>query len=87
MDLRHPSYQISEALRLIYRTGLTTTSGGNLSVKGDHGNIWITPAAVDKGSLSEKDIVKVLPLKGFTNLLQSCHFIKRYIKSDLTLEL
>ncbi len=68
MELRHPSYQISETLRLIYRSGLTTTSGGNLSVLGDHGNIWITPAAVDKGSLSEKDIIKVLPDGKFEGL-------------------
>lgn len=57
----HPSYQIADTLRLIYQSGLTTTSGGNISMRGDNGNIWITPGAVDKGALTERDIVKVKP--------------------------
>ncbi|MBN2221698.1 MAG: class II aldolase/adducin family protein, partial [Vallitaleaceae bacterium] len=39
--------------------GMTTTSGGNLSIKDQNGDIWISPAGVDKGSLSFKDIVCV----------------------------
>jgi L-fuculose-phosphate aldolase len=58
---KHPSVQIAEVMGLIYRSGLTTTSGGNISMLGDHGNIWITPAAVDKGSLTRANIVKVEP--------------------------
>ncbi len=63
MDIKytHPSVQISEVLKQIYTSRLTTTSGGNISMKGDHDNVWITPAAVDKGSLTDKDIVKVKP--------------------------
>ncbi len=38
---------------------MTTTSGGNISVTDSNGDIWITPSAVDKGSLSGKDIVCV----------------------------
>ncbi|MFY0651756.1 MAG: class II aldolase/adducin family protein [Cyclobacteriaceae bacterium] len=60
-NYKHPSYQISDVLRLIYKSGLTTTSGGNISMRGDNGNIWITPGAVDKGKLTEKDIIKVKP--------------------------
>jgi len=41
----------------IYGYGMTTTSGGNLSLKDDEGNIWITPAGIDKGTLTRKDIV------------------------------
>lgn len=58
-NYQHPSHQISDTLSLIYQSGLTTTSGGNLSMRGDGKNIWITPSAIDKGSLTEKDIVKV----------------------------
>ncbi len=61
MDYRHPRYQIADAIKLIYRNGLTTTSGGNISIRGADGSIWITPSAIDKGSLTEKDIVRVEP--------------------------
>jgi L-fuculose-phosphate aldolase len=37
---------------------MTTTSGGNLSIR-DEDDIWISPARVDKGNLSPKDIVCV----------------------------
>ncbi len=43
----------------IYRYRMTTTSGGNLSIRDDDGAIWISPARVDKGSLTRKDIVCV----------------------------
>ena len=40
----------------IYRYRMTTTSGGNLSIREPNGDIWITPARVDKGSLRREDI-------------------------------
>jgi L-fuculose-phosphate aldolase len=43
----------------IYRYRMTTTSGGNLSIRELSGDIWITPARVDKGSLTRDDIVRV----------------------------
>ena len=43
----------------IYRYRMTTTSGGNLSIREANGDIWITPARVDKGSLRREDIVCV----------------------------
>jgi L-fuculose-phosphate aldolase len=57
----HPRELISNIIGLVYRLGLTTTSGGNISVLDEDGNIWITPAGVDKGNLGPKDIVKVKP--------------------------
>jgi L-fuculose-phosphate aldolase len=45
----------------IYRYRMTTTSGGNLSIRDDSGDIWITPARVDKGNLTRHDIVCVKP--------------------------
>ena len=45
----------------IYRYRMTTTSGGNLSVRDADGTIWITPARVDKGGLRRDDIVAVKP--------------------------
>jgi L-fuculose-phosphate aldolase len=43
----------------IYHNGMTTLSGGNLSIKDDNGDIWITPAGVDKGKLTPKDMICV----------------------------
>lgn len=53
----HPADQLIELMNRIYRYGMTTTSGGNLSIKDDEGAIWITPAGVDKGTLTRRDIV------------------------------
>ncbi len=59
--LQHPREQITEIIRRIYHAGLTTTSGGNISIRDGEGNIWVTPSAIDKGSLQRKDIVCVTP--------------------------
>lgn len=57
--LMHPADQIRVVISRIYKSGLTTTSGGNISIKDENGDIWITPGSVDKGSLTTKDIVCV----------------------------
>ena len=58
-DLMHPADQLVTVMERIYGYKMTTTSGGNLSVLDDNGDIWITPAGVDKGSLTREDIVRV----------------------------
>lgn len=58
-QLMHPTEQINVIIGRIYRSGMTTTSGGNISIKDENGNIWITPSGVDKGSLTPKDIICV----------------------------
>ena len=45
----------------IYAHEMTTTSGGNISVRDENGDVWITPARVDKGSLRRQDIVRIRP--------------------------
>ena len=40
---------------------MTTTSGGNLSIRTPEGDIWITPGSIDKGNLRREDMVHVLP--------------------------
>lgn len=57
----HPADQLVMFMQRIYDKGLTTTSGGNLSIMDTDGNIWITPASVDKGTLSRRDIICVRP--------------------------
>ena len=55
----HPSEQINVIIGRIYSSGMTTTSGGNISIRDENGDIWITPSAIDKGSLTPKDVVCV----------------------------
>ena len=57
----HPADQLVMFMQRIYDKGLTTTSGGNLSIKDSDDNIWITPAGVDKGTLTRRDIICVHP--------------------------
>jgi len=60
-DIIHPAERLVRAMERIYQYRMTTTSGGNLSIRDTDGSIWITPARVDKGALRAEDIVRVLP--------------------------
>lgn len=58
-DVTHPVDRLVAAMERIYSYRMTTTSGGNLSIREPDGTIWITPARVDKGALRREDIVAV----------------------------
>lgn len=58
-DWLHPRDQLVATMARIYRYHMTTTSGGNLSIRDPDGGMWITPSRVDKGSLTAADIVRV----------------------------
>lgn len=58
-DLLHPADQIVMIMQRIYAYGMTTTSGGNLSIRDTNGDIWITPGGIDKGALTRQDIICV----------------------------
>ena len=51
MQLVHPRDQLVAIMNRIYHGGMTTLSGGNLSIR-DGDDLWITPSGVDKGSLT-----------------------------------
>ncbi|HOW37281.1 MAG TPA: class II aldolase/adducin family protein [Candidatus Izemoplasmatales bacterium] len=57
----HPAEQIVMIINRIYTKQMTTTSGGNLSILDDEGNLWITPSGIDKGTLSIGDICQIKP--------------------------
>ncbi|MEL0456477.1 class II aldolase/adducin family protein [Flavobacteriaceae bacterium SZ-1-7] len=59
IKLEHPRDQITRIISRIYKRGMTTTSGGNISIIDEHGDIWVTPSAIDKGSLRASDIICV----------------------------
>ena len=58
-QLMHPRDQITMIIDKIYKSGLTTTSGGNVSIIDDNGDMWVTPSAIDKGSLRPSDIMVI----------------------------
>ncbi len=58
-NLLHPRDEIMQTMDRIYRYRMTTTSGGNLSIRDEADAIWISPARVDKGNLTRGDIVCV----------------------------
>ena len=47
--------EIAYFMRRLYEQRLTTTSGGNISIKHD-GRILITPSALDKGRITPEQI-------------------------------
>lgn len=60
-NVQHPAEQLAQIMRRIYDCRLTTTSGGNLSIKDENGDVWITPGAIDKGALTKEDMVCIKP--------------------------
>ena len=44
-ELIHPRDEIMQTMDRIYRYRMTTTSGGNLSIR-DEDDVWISPAPV-----------------------------------------
>lgn len=59
VTIMHPRDQIVAIIDRIYKLGMTTTSGGNISIIDDSGDIWITPSGIDKGNLKPSDIMCV----------------------------
>lgn len=61
LEMMHPADQLVVTMNRIYHGGMTTTSGGNLSILDSNGDIWITPGGVDKGALTRADIIRIKP--------------------------
>ena len=55
--------EVARFMRRLYNRGLTTASGGNISLKISDNLIAITPSSTDKGSMKWKD-VGLLTMKG-----------------------
>ncbi len=57
----HPRDELLALMQRIYEHRMTTTLGGNISLKDESGDVWITPSRVDKGALTRSDMVRVRP--------------------------
>lgn len=55
-ELNHFRKEIAYFMRRLYKRGLTTTSGGNISVKLPNGMILITSSQTDKGRMKAADV-------------------------------
>jgi L-fuculose-phosphate aldolase len=49
--------EVASFMRRLYRTGLTSCSGGNISRRLPDGLVLITPSALDKGELAGRQVV------------------------------
>ncbi len=58
-EMMHPADRIVTIMNRLYNYGMTTTSGGNLSICDSDGTVWISPSGVDKGSLRREDIMQI----------------------------
>jgi L-fuculose-phosphate aldolase len=58
-EYMHPREKIVTIMRRVYGYGMTTTSGGNISIRDESGDVWITPGGTDKGVMAESDIVRM----------------------------
>ncbi len=56
MNVHSAKKELAYFMRRLYRQKLTTTLGGNLSMRLADGNIIITPSATDKGRMKGGDI-------------------------------
>ena len=54
LEMMHPADRIVTIMNRLYNYGMTTTSGGNLSVCDPDGTVWISPSGIDKGSLRRR---------------------------------
>jgi L-fuculose-phosphate aldolase len=61
IPVTHPRDELLALMQRIYGHRMTTTSGGNISLKDESGDVWITPSRVDKGALTRADMVRVRP--------------------------
>ncbi|MRR23229.1 class II aldolase/adducin family protein, partial [bacterium] len=79
LNPRHPElwdepdfirHELARTMYHIYSHGMTTTSGGNMSLADSLGNIWMTPSGTDKGSLKPDEVVCVAPDGNFDGPLK-----------------
>lgn len=79
MEYKQERHDVAAFMRRLYERGLTTCSGGNISLKVDDDIMLITPSAKDKGYLKADDII-VYSLKDNKNLTP---YLKASMETDM----
>lgn len=52
-------HAVADCMNRLYRQGLTTTSGGNISLRISDEVILLTPSATDKGNMSAEEVAEI----------------------------
>lgn len=56
----HIKNDVAHFMRRLYKQGLTSTSGGNISIKISESEILITPSQTDKGRMRANQIIRLM---------------------------
>src|SRR4029077_4994196 len=70
-SLLHPRDQIVAIMERIYDHEMTTTSGGNISVRDENGDVWITPARVEHQFGDGEEVAAIVGPKNPVALLEN----------------
>lgn len=73
--------EVSRFMRRLYRQGLTSTTGGNISLRISDDIIVITPSASDKGRMKWKE-VGLMTISG-ENLTSGANLLRAFDKNEV----
>ena len=62
-DMLHPADQIVMIMNRIYYYGMTTTTGGNLSIRDSEGTVWISPTCPACADAAPANAANIEPMK------------------------
>ncbi|WP_372807563.1 class II aldolase/adducin family protein [Pontiella sp.] len=57
--MKEEKQAVADCMNRLYRQGLTTTSGGNISLRVSNERILLTPSATDKGHMTAEQIAEI----------------------------
>ena len=57
-SLKHKQ-QVADIMQRLYSRGLTTCSGGNVSLRAENGHVFITPSQIDKGNIRPEEVAEL----------------------------
>jgi L-fuculose-phosphate aldolase len=51
--------EVADIMQRLYQRGLTTCSGGNVSLRAENGHVFITPSQIDKGNIRPEEVAEM----------------------------
>ncbi len=81
MENRKYKELVAKFMTRLYDRGLTSCSGGNISLKSEDNKVYITPSQIDKGNLTA-DLIGIVDLETGKNLTPN---LKLSMETDLHL--
>lgn len=59
MNSKELKHSVADIMQRLYNRGLTSCSGGNVSLRSETGSIFITPSQIDKGNICADQIAEM----------------------------